>query len=1410
MCFSQLALALGDSATETEAGLLHRHIREVLVREVSAPNVVPENVCNEMTLYNVSLIAPNRNYIVTNSSAADNSMFQVTNGLLGLRSTLPADQRKLFNYEQFKTFDVTINCTNQTDATDVIILTVRIALSDVNDEPPVFTNKPKPFLATVTANPAPGTVVYTVTAADPDTNPNLVFGIDQVTYQDENFTERFQVKLLDGGTPSQKTYNIITAGAGALTQGAEYNIKIFAQDLNSVAGQQLITGNIYVLVCKRQPQFFEQSYKGRIYESTQTTATNWVLEMDSNNTLLIRVMQFQPGNQLTYQLLEQGNRPSQLFDIQPDDDAQRIVSRKPIHYETTSFASLTIKVTEAVTGLTSTVPININIIDANDHAPTFFAPQYIATIREDVSVGTTVITVTADDLDSGPNGEIFFSVLNSTSFDVTTSNTNKTYFGHVIVKSPLDFDSDPRPRQFTVVANDNGTPAFSTSVWVTCFLQNVNDNPPDIINTTSSLYLHETSQVNTIVTQIQAADIDGDSSQFYFEGKRSTSEIFTIRPSNGQILLNTDIPKNKDSYTLKVIAVDEDNCCGNIKTGPKTATSTFTVSIVDVNANKPSFNDCLLYDTTASVKEMSPVGTPVIQVSAFDPDRGQNGVVLYRIETPDRDVFQINITTGEITVKGGVPWEQYNVIQITVVGRNPSSFPLMEGRCTFRVTVIDINDNPPTFPQAVYTIPLSFTTTPPYIVTQMAASDRDIGVNANITYSFGMKDTVALSTFSIHPLSGVIRLEKSLDQSITSYTLILVANDNGKDPGPLTGKTTVNVTISFDIRQPPVWLDSVPDNDVYNVSEDSPRGYVLTTLACQSHSSDTGVEFRVFDAGDTITSESKNFYIVTFSDNGVSKMNLSLRNPLDYETTKKYTLSIVCQSRSTDVLRARLLTRVINVLDANDEVPEFLGLDSNGRYRGTVAENAIAGTNILQVSAQDMDTTPAYRTVSFTLGGNFKDFFQVNPLGSNRADIVTTSLLRLDRENVSQYILEIVAQDGAPSSPPHSYWDGPNKASRFIEITVTDVNDSPPRFPELWYIFNVSENAPVSYSVGVVKAIDPDEIDQVLGLDYRFISGNEFNAFNVIPITGEIRLAKKLDYDNPQEQKVYNLTLLSVDSLQLHSATTTVTIFINNENDNRPIFNLNYYTVQNRVTEEDTSITPQNPLFLVQVIATDADVAPPTDADVVLPTDADAARPSCQGIATDADVARPNKIRYSLFNPAQSNVNQFVIVDAVSGNVSLIRPLDRDYPPYFYTITIEAKDDIVNPLNNFADVLIYPLDVNDNSPIFDLKYLQSSVKEHAANTYVMTMSATDQDNGVNGTVNYKVAQNQPDPTRASMFEVRQSGEIYTTSNVTLLDRETIEFVYLAVVAYDLGTPSLSSIATATISLIDVNDQPPFL
>uniref|UniRef100_A0A0B7BPU3 Cadherin domain-containing protein n=1 Tax=Arion vulgaris TaxID=1028688 RepID=A0A0B7BPU3_9EUPU len=1371
MFVSHLVFALDASLADQKVDLLDRHRRAVTTYSVTLPSAVPENVSSSSVLYNLTILYPSRSYVVTNNSAGAQGLFQIAGGILTLMPSLTAEIRNVFDYEKFHTIQVMINATNQTDPSDVVMLTVTIPLSDVNDEPPVITNKPKPLLATLPVNPQPGRVVFTVTATDPDSTSDLIFSIDLVTSSDSANTQRFQYQANSGGNIGEKLFNIVISGAGALQSGAEYTIKFSVTDRYTVSGSPQTTDTLVVRVGNRAPQFYETSYKGRIYENMTPATTNWVLEADSNNKLGIQVKQFQAGNALTFQLLLANGQPSQMFNIHAEDGVQRIVNKISIDYEVTKYESLFIQVREAGTGLTSSVAITINIIDEKVNSPAFCSAQYSTTISENAAIGSTVLMVTASDVDSGLNGEIVFSIVNSTYFGVTTAPGNNAYIGTVTVKSRLDYDSGESHIQFFVIASDKGTPVRLTQVPVFVTLQNVNDNPPTIVNTTSTIILTETTPLQSVVTIFQASDIDGDAVKFYFEGRIPTYEIFTIRDTNGQMTLTSPIPKNKDSYILKVIAVDDDSCCAS-KNGYLTATATFTVNIIDINVNKPFFNSCLVYDTTASIKEGSPVGTTVIQVSASDPDRGDNGKVIYRIEPADPNApFQIDPNSGNITVKGNIVRDQSGFVQVTVVARNPPALPLMEGRCTFRVNIIDINNNPPTFSQPVYEIPVSLSTRPPAILYQMAAQDKDVGQNANITYTLGPSDIITMMTFSINIFTGVISLDSVLDSSTLVYYLTVIANDNGKDPGPLTGTANVTIKVNTDGGKPPEWIN-LPANQTFSVSENALRGYVITTLACQSDSNVTGPEFRVYDAVSAITSDSKNFMAVTFVDNGVSHMNLTLRAVLNYEVQTEYKLSVVCQSVVGQVvLQAPLYTVVIKVLDANDEVPEFFGLDANGRYSASVSENSPPLTSFLQVTANDRDTNPPFNVITFTLEGPNKDLFQVNNLGGNRADILTGSGLNLDREVTPYYALLIVARDGAPASPADlNNANLPNTALRYIDITVSDVNDNPPVFSQSLYTFNIPENVAIGDVVGIVTATDPDDVDKGLGLQYRFIDGNVNNAFNIFSVTGAIRVAKKLDYENPQEPKIYNITLMALDQNQLHSATTTIQIVLLDENDNRPVFSPLSYSVMNVVTEEDKTVTPQNPQFLVKVTATDADVYWPQ-----------------------------TSIRYSIFGT--SDVAPLFTVDPISGTVSLIGSLDRDIPPFYYTVTVEARDEVVNPLSSFADVLVYPMDINDNAPVFNVQYLQGSVPENSVNTYVMTVIAVDKDEGNNGTVNYRIDPVQPNAALSAMFTVNTTGDIYTTNNVTLLDRETIDKILLVVQAYDMGTHPYSSTATATITIL---------
>lgn len=64
---------------------------------------------------------------------------------------------------------------------------------------------------------------------------------------------------------------------------------------------------------------------------------------------------------------------------------------------------------------TGTTTLQVNVLDANDHTPSFEGPEYDASVREGVPVGSTVITVKATDQDTGRNAEVEYSIVSITA-----------------------------------------------------------------------------------------------------------------------------------------------------------------------------------------------------------------------------------------------------------------------------------------------------------------------------------------------------------------------------------------------------------------------------------------------------------------------------------------------------------------------------------------------------------------------------------------------------------------------------------------------------------------------------------------------------------------------------------------------------------------------------------------------------------------------------------------------------------------------------------------------------------------------------------------------------------------------------------------------------------------------------------
>lgn len=84
--------------------------------------------------------------------------------------------------------------------------------------------------------------------------------------------------------------------------------------------------------------------------------------------------------------------------------------------------------------------------------------------------------------------------------------------------------------------------------------------------------------------------------------------------------------------------------------------------------------------------------------------------------------------------------------------------------------------------------------------------------------------------------------------------------------------------------------------------------------------------------------------------------------------------------------------------------------------------------------------------------------------------------------------------------------------SRISHFQVTDTNDNPPSFSEPAYSFDIPENAPRGYQVGLISATDPD-LGANSMLTYTVISDWANDVFSLNPQTGVFTLTARLDYE---------------------------------------------------------------------------------------------------------------------------------------------------------------------------------------------------------------------------------------------------------------------------------------------------------
>lgn len=205
--------------------------------------------------------------------------------------------------------------------------------------------------------------------------------------------------------------------------------------------------------------------------------------------------------------------------------------------------------------LSSSQVLMIMIEDVNDHNPVFNPESYDKSVAEDVSIGTTLLQVSATDLDFGLNGTVkYFIIGGDDNYDFSLDQSS----GVLRVQKNLDYE---RVSEYKLIiqAEDSGDDTLDSTATVSISVQDVNDNEPKFLDSPYVAFVRENmNRVPLHVLQVSAHDEDSAPfNQLSYAIRNGNQDIFNMSSSTGEIMVLQTLDREaKSEYILTVVVTD--------------------------------------------------------------------------------------------------------------------------------------------------------------------------------------------------------------------------------------------------------------------------------------------------------------------------------------------------------------------------------------------------------------------------------------------------------------------------------------------------------------------------------------------------------------------------------------------------------------------------------------------------------------------------------------------------------------------------------------------------------------------------------------------------------------------------------------------------------------------------------------
>uniref|UniRef100_A0A8C1J1L8 Si:ch211-186j3.6 n=1 Tax=Cyprinus carpio TaxID=7962 RepID=A0A8C1J1L8_CYPCA len=925
-----------------------------------------------------------------------------------------------------------------------------VTITNVKNQPPQW-EKDK-YEVIIPENTVRDTPVVTIKATSPLGDPRVTYNLEDGLVPESNMPVRFYL------TPNREdgSASILVAEPLDYETTRNFMLRVRAQNVAPVPLAAFTTVHINITDVNDNVPFFTSS----IYEASVTEGAEigtLVLQVSAND------LDLGLNGKISYSLLNDRSGDYQYFRIDPE--LGTIYTEAVFDRETKGSYLLEVK---SVDGWESGRPgkhgqpnsdtayVRIFISDVNDNKPVFAQSVYEVDVDEDADVGSTILTVSANDEDEGANAKLRYQI---TSGNVRGVFDMEPEVGTIFIAQPLDYEQN-KLYKLHILASDGKWEDYAT-VIVT--IVNKNDEAP--VFSVNEYYGSVTEEMDgspVFVLKVTASDPDKDADQealrYSLHGQGAESE-FIIDEVTGKIYAQRTLDREARAvWRFVVLATDEG---GEGLTG-------FTdviINVWDINDNAPIFA-CAPDSCHGDVSENSPPGTSVMEMTATDLDDaavGQNAVLAYRIvgntalngANSGADVFSINPATGTVSVAmSGLDREQTDSYVLVVEARDGGG---MIGTATATIHVTDINDHVPRFLDRMCSVRIPESSEPNTPIIELAAEDADAGENGQLTFSVVAGDPEQKFYMVSHRQEqrGTLRLKKHLDYE-------------------RPGEQSFNLTIKVEDMQYSSLLHCILEVEDCNdhvpvfiphfiqlpaVQEDVASGTSVASVVASDLDSGLNREITY-----SIASESDPYHLFSVDQSGL----VTVASELDREKVAQHHLVILATDHGTPPLTGTATIQMA-LLDVNDNGPEF-----EAAYAPIVWENVLGpqvvrlnqSSTLLKAVDRDSEENGSPFSFSVPLEYRYSNDFHLQDNGNDTATI--TALRAFDRERQKEFLLPVIMTDSG--SPPKTI-------TNTLTITIGDENDHAHIAGQKKVFINCHRGRMPTNVLGKVYSPDPDDWD---------------------------------------------------------------------------------------------------------------------------------------------------------------------------------------------------------------------------------------------------------------------------------------------------------------------------------------------